>query len=576
MNDSNLTTLDPSKPIRCIGRGSLGGKAQGLVNIRAALHSKLDPARFPEMAIDIPEMSVLGTDVFTNFMERNHLYEVAISGQSDERIAHAFQKADLPFEILGSLRALMDQAHTPLAIRSSSLLEDAEHEPFAGIYQTKMIPNSVYDPDVRFRQLSEAIKFVYASTFFKAAKDYRQAIGHRIEDEKMAVIIHEIIGKRYLNRFYPELSGMARSYNYYPMPPARPKDGVVSLALGLGKTIVDGGIVWTYSPAHSRVGPPFGSVKELMKRTQTNFWAVNMNDPQINDPTRETEYLVQDNLVAAEKDGSLDLLTSTYDPQADRLSIGTGFKGPRALTFAPLLVLNQEPINDLVVDLLSICAEAMGGPVEIEFAATFNPHRFGFLQVRRMAVSIEEVKLAEDELEASELLAATRNALGNGSQDTIQDIIYLRPQNFELRHTLTIAPQLRQLNKKLLDQDRPYLLIALGRLGTNDHWLGVPVQWADVCGARAVIEVALENANVELSQGSHYFHNILNLGVKYFLLPFRCPYKVDWNWLDQQEAVEETQYVRHVRLAKPLHIKVDGRHSLGIIAKPARNEDGRA
>ena len=570
MINSNSRTLDPGKPIRRIGGGSLGGKAQGLVNIRTALHSRLDPAKFPEIAIDIPEMSVLGTDVFANFMERNHLYEVAISDQSDERIAHAFQKADLPFEILGSLRGLMDQIHTPLAIRSSSLLEDAEHEPFAGIYQTKMIPNSVYDPDVRFRQLAEAIKFVYASTFFKAAKDYRQAIGHRIEDEKMAVIVHEIIGKRYLDRFYPELSGMARSYNYYPMPPARPKDGVVSMALGLGKTIVDGGIVWTYSPAYSRVGPPFGSVKELMKRTQTNFWAVNMNDPQVYDPIRETEHLVQENLVAAEKDGSLDLLASTYDPQADRLSIGTGFKGPRALTFAPLLVLNEEPVNDLVIDLLTICSEAMGGPVEIEFAATFNPHRFGFLQVRRMAVSIEEIKVDEAELDTGDLLAATRNALGNGIQDAIQDIIYMRPQNFELRHTLAIAPQLRQLNKKLLDQNKPYLLIALGRLGTNDHWLGVPVQWADVCGARAVIEVAQENANVELSQGSHYFHNILNLGVKYFLLPFRCPYKVDWNWLDQLEAVEETQYLRHVRLVKPLHIKVDGRHSRGIIAKEIR------
>jgi hypothetical protein len=576
MNDSSRTTLDPGIPIQCIGRGALGGKAQGLVNIRAALHSKQDLAKFADIKIDIPEMSVLGTDVFCNFMERNRLYEVALSGQADERIAHAFQKADLPFEILGSLRAIMDQAHTPLAVRSSSLLEDAEHEPFAGIYETKMIPNSLYDPDTRFRQLVEAIKFVYASTFFKAARDYRQAIGHRAEDEAMAVIIQEVIGKRYQNRFYPELSGAARSYNYYPMAPARAEDGVVSLALGLGKTIVDGGTAWTYSPAYPRVGPPYGSVKELLGRTQTTFWAVNMDAPPAYDPTGETEYLVCENLEAAEKDGALDLLASTYNPQDDRLAIGTGTKGARALTFAPLLVLNEAPINDLAADLLSICAEAMGGPVEIEFAATFNPHRFGFLQVRKMAVSFEQVEVPEEELNRSGLLAATRSALGNGVLDDIQDVVYMRPQNFELKHTLKIAPQLKQLNKKLLDQKRPYLLIALGRLGTTDHWLGVPVQWGDVCGARAVIEVAQEKARVELSQGSHYFHNILNLGVKYFLLPFYTPYKIDWDWLDQQEAVEETAYVRHVRLASPLLIKVDGRTSRGIIAKAMEDKDGRA
>ena len=567
MADLNRAAVDPGKPITAIGRGSLGGKARGLVDIRSVLYSKLDLARYPGATLDIPEMTVLCTDMFDHFIERNHLDEIANSGQPDDRIALAFQKADLPLETLGSLRALMERVHSPLAVRSSSLLEDAEREPFAGIYQTKMIPNSQYDPDVRFRQLAEAIKFVYASMFFKAARDYRQAINHQTSDEKMAVLIQEVFGKRYLNRFYPELSGTARSYNYYPMSPARAEDGVVSLALGLGKTIVDGGTAWTYSPAYPGVGPPFGSVKELLSRTQNDFWAVNMGDPPMPDPTRETEYLVQSDLAAAEKDGSLRLLVSTYDLQADRLSIGTGFKGPRALTFAPLLLMKEAPINDLALDLLAICTEAMGGPVEIEFAATFNPTRFGFLQVRRMAVSFKEVDIAEDELKGGGLLAATGSALGNGIVDDIQDIVYMRPEAFALRHTLAIEPQLKQLNKKLLDQKRPYLLIALGRLGTTDHWLGVPVQWGDVCGARAVIEVAEENVRVDLSQGSHYFHNILGLGVKYFLMPYNNPTRVDWDWLDRQEAVEETQFLRHVRLPKSLLIKVDGRHSRGIISE---------
>jgi hypothetical protein len=567
--NKNRAVPDPNKRIQCIGRGALGGKAQGLVNIRSALQSRIDPAKFPGVTIDIPEMSVLCTDIFDTFIHRNRLASIANSDLSDDRIAHAFQKADLPFEILGSLRALINQVHTPLAVRSSSLLEDSEHEPFAGVYVTKMIPNSQYDPDIAFRRLVEAIKFVYASTFFKAAKNYRRAIGHSVEDEKMAVIIQEVIGKRYLDRYYPELSGAARSYNYYPVGRARPEDGVVSLALGLGKTIVDGGIVWTYSPAYPKIGPPYGSVKELLARTQRDFWAINMNDPQVFDPTRETEYLLHESLAAADKDGSLANLASTYDPQADRLSIGVGFKGPRALTFAPLLVLNAEPVNALVAELLSICQGEMGAPVEIEFAATFNPLRFGFLQVRKMAVSIEEIDVSEGEMSSGGLLAASPTALGNGVLDGIQDIVYMRPEVFDLKHTLAIAPQLKQFNKKLLDQKRPYLLIALGRLGTTDHWLGVPVQWGDICGARAVVETAQDNANVDLSQGSHYFHNILNLGVKYFLMPFSSPYKIDWGWLDQQEVVEETQYLRHIRLQQPLLIKVDGRCSRGIIAKPA-------
>jgi len=564
VEDTNLR----SEVVHCIGRGSMGGKAQGLVDIQAVLRSRLDFAEYPGIAIDIPEMSVLCTDIFTHFMEQNNLARVACSDLPDERIANAFLKADLPFETLGALRGLIDRVHTPLAIRSSSLLEDAEREPFAGVYETKMIPNSIYDPDVRFRQMVEAIKLVYASTFFKAAKDYRRAIGRRVEDEKMAVIIQEVIGKRTLDRFYPELSGAARSFNYYPMGAARPEQGVVSLALGLGKTIVDGGRSWTYSPAFPKVGPPFGSTKELLTRTQTDFWAVNMGEPKVYDPTRETEYLVRESLTAAEKDGSLTYLVSTYDPQSDRLTIGAGSKGPRALTFAPLLVLRTAPLNELVSALLRICAEAMGGPVEIEFAMTFNPHRFGFLQVRRMAVSIEEMEVHEAGMVGERVLAASATALGNGSLDHIADIVYMRPEAFELRHTLAIVPELKQLNKKLLDQSRPYLLIALGRLGTTDPWLGVPIQWADVCGAKAVIEAAQEKARVELSQGSHYFHNILNLGVKYFLLPFTSPYQIDWAWLDGQEAAEETRFLRHVRLAQPLAVRVDGRTSRGVILKP--------
>lgn len=500
-------------------------------------------------------------------MRNNDLYKIAYSDLPDDHIAHAFQKANLPFEMLGDLRALVEQVHTPLAIRSSSLLEDAQREPFAGIYATKMIPNNLYDADVRFRQLVEAIKFVYASTFSRTARQYRKATGHKDEEEKMGVIIQELVGKRYHTRFYPELSGVARSYNYYSMGPSKPEDGVVNLALGLGKTIVDGGVCWLCSPTHPRVQPPFGSVDELLDETQTEFWAVNMGKPPEYDPTQETEYLLLEDLTAAERDGTLRYLASTYSPLSGRLSIGTGFPGPRALTFAPLLVLDEIPFINLVRDLLEICQTTMGTPVEIEFAMTFDPHRFSFLQVRTMLPPSGETHIEAEELSSENILVASERALGNGVTDTIQDIVYTKPESFDLKYTMAMVPELESLNGHLLDEGRPYLLIALGRLGTTDPWLGIPANWGKISGAKVVVEATRENARVELSQGSHYFHNIINLGVKYFSLPLSSQYKIDWDWLSRQEIVEETKFLRHVRLFKPLQVKVDGRSSRGVIYK---------
>jgi len=562
----NRDFLDPETPLSCIGSGALGGKASGLAFIRNVL-GKLELGKYPGIRIEIPSLVVICTDVFDAFMERNHLMETALSEVPDDRLAHAFQKADLPFEILGDLRALIDDVHMPLVIRSSSLLEDSRREPFAGIYATKMIPNNRFDPDSRFNQLVEAIKLVYASTYFRSARDYRKALGHGDEDEKMALIIQEVVGKRYQNRFYPELSGVMRSYNYYPMEPAAPEEGVVNLALGLGKTIVDGGINWPYSPAYPKVEPPFGSVEKLLKNTQSQFWAVNMGEPPEYDPVRETEYLLLEDITAAEEDNSLTYLVSTYSPLSGRLSIGTGFKGPRALTFAPLLVLNQLPFNDLIQDLLNICTQALGTPVEIEFAMNFNPHRFGFLQVRSMIVPTDDTRVSADELVGTGVLVGCDHVLGNGMVDDIVDVVYVKPDSFDLKHTLSIAPELELFNKKFLALGRSYLLIVLGRLGTTDPWLGIPIIWSRISAASVVVEATRENVRVELSQGSHYFHNIINLGIKYFTLPFTSRYKVDWDWLNRQEIVEETAFIRHIKTPRPLRIKVDGRNSRGVILK---------
>ena len=546
-------------------REELGGKAHGLITI----HHKLNELaiEYPEIMVDIPSMTVIGTSVFDAFMKRNALYDIAFSNTSDEHIAHAFQNADMPFEILGELRNLIKHLPIPLAVRSSGLLEDITSKPFAGVYHTKLIPNNQLNTDTRFQKLVEAIKFVWASTYYKIAKDYCLATSLNLHDEKMAVIIQEVVGKRHEKRFYPELSGVARSYNFYPFKPAKPIDGVVDLALGLGKTIVDGGRSWTYSPAFPKISPPFESVQKILDETQNSFWVINMGEPAEYNPIKETEFMHKEDLRTAEKDGTLAYLVSTYDRHSDRLSIGMGNTGPRALTFAPLLVLDIIPFNKLIVSLLTKCEEVMGSPVEIEFAMTFDPPNFGFLQVRNMAIPTEELLVKPEDLLDDNAVVASETVLGNGILENIFDIIYVKPENFELKFTNTIAEELEGFNHILLEANRPYILIVFGRLGTLDPWLGIPVNWGQICGAKVIIEATQDNVRVELSQGSHYFHNIINLGVKYFSMPFTSPYRIDWNWLKKQSVVDETKFIKHVRLSAPLKIIVDGHSGRGLIIK---------
>lgn len=549
------------------GREELGGKAQGLLSMHQTL-VEMDADEFPDIRIDIPEMTVLGTSVFDAFMQRNDLMELALSGLPDDRIANAFQRADMPFEVLGELKALIDSWTSPLAIRSSGLLEDTTHRPFAGVYLTKMIPNNQPDPDIRFQKLVEAIKFVWASTYFKIARDYCLATSLNSCDEKMAVVIQEVVGKRYGNRFYPELAGVARSFNYYPLLPARPADGVVNLALGLGKTIVDGGKSWIYSPAYPLMPLPFESTHELMQDTQTEFWAVNMGEPPEYNPTRETEFLRKDNLLTAEKDGTLSHLVSTLDLESGRMTLGMGSKGPRALTFGPLLSLPDIPFNTLICHLLKRCEKQCGCPVEIEFAMTFDPPRFGFLQVRPMVLPKGDLRISHEDLVDPHTIIASETVLGNGECAAIEDIVYVIPDQFNLKDTKAIAAELEDHNHLLLNAHRPYLLIVFGRLGTLDPWLGIPVTWGQVCGARVIVEATQDNVKVELSQGSHYFHNIINLGVMHFSMPFTSPYRINWDWFENLTIEEEKHFTRRVRFPGGVNVKVDGRHGRGIVYLP--------
>jgi hypothetical protein len=559
--------MDPDQRFRVIGSGKIGGKAQGLAFLNAITKSDKLPQEFSQIAIGIPSLTVICTDVFTDFMDKNQLYDIANSDSSDDSIAHVFQNAELPFNILGDLRSLVEKVTTPLAIRSSSLLEDAAFQPFAGIYSTKMIPNHQHEPGLRFQKLSEAIKYVYASTFFSSAKSYRNATNHDHSAEKMAVIIQDVVGNKHSLRYYPEISGVARSYNFYPVGRANQEDGVVSLALGLGKTIVDGGVSWTYSPAYPKIGPPFGSTHELVKGTQKDFWTINMGTPLVYDPIRETEYMILEKISTAEKDGTLQKLCSTYDPQSDRLQIGMGIQGPRVLNFSPLLTLKDLPLNDIIRSVLAICEEEIGSPVEIEFAMTLNPNSLGLLQVRPMVVSTDMISIPEKELTSPDTFVASDNVLGNGIIDDIQDIVYIIPENFELKNTRRMAVELSEINDKLVESKRPYLLIVFGRLGSSDPWLGIPVNWGQISGTKVIIETFQKGLSADMSQGSHFFHNMTSLQVSYFSVPLSGKYNLDWDWLQDQKEIQKTKYVRHVRLSKPLVIKIDGRAGIGTILK---------
>ena len=553
-----------------IGRGDYGGKAAGLDLVREKVLARISPDEFPDFEIAVPTLTVLTTELFDSFMERNGIDPSALTDDPDDRIALAFQKAELPAEFVGDLRSLITSVHTPLAVRSSSLLEDALSHPFAGVYETKMIPNNQAGTDARFHGLIQAVKFVYASTFFNSARSYISSVGQDVASEKMAVIIQEVVGTRSDERFYPTISGVARSYNYYPTGRAQPADGVVNLALGLGRQIVDGGLSWTYCPKYPKAPPPYGGVGDLMKNSQTEFWAVNMGHPPPPDPIRETEYLSRADLAAAEYDGRLDRLVSTYDGGSDRMRPGIQGEGPRVLDFAPILSYDALPLNDLVLRLLDLTKEALDEDVEIEFAVEMDPlgrskPRFGFLQARPMLVSREQTTVTEEELSDPRAVVASSHVLGNGTREDIADIVYLRPEAFEAKHTPAIAAELEKINRALVGEGRPYVLIGFGRWGSSDPWLGVPVDWGQISGVGVLVEATLPQMTPDLSQGSHFFHNMIGFGVFYLSVRHTDSHAIRWDWMDELPAVNESELVRHVRLPGPLCIRVDGKAGRGVI-----------
>ncbi|MGV8039028.1 MAG: PEP/pyruvate-binding domain-containing protein [Thermoanaerobaculaceae bacterium] len=557
-------------PFTFIGDGELGGKARGLAGALEPL-AGLDGARFEGITVGVPHLVVVTTSLFDAFMERNELWETALDDLPDERIANAFMRAELPIELGGDLRALVQQVQQPLAVRSSSLLEDAMGRPLAGIYATKMTPNNQLDADSRFRKLGEAVKLVWASTFFRDARSYRQAIGAPDRDEKMAVVIQEVVGSRFGDRFYPHISGVGRSFNYYATGNAKPGEGVGILALGLGKTIVDGEAAWAYSPAYPKAPPPYNSIGDLLKSTQSGFWAVNMGQVPY-DPLAEAEYMVRASLADAETDDTLRFVASTFDPQSNRITPSLAVRGPRLVNFAPVLSYGVAPVNDMLRGLLRACEDAVGAGVEIELALVLDPRsgtpaRCGFLQVRPLSGGGEQVDVSDADFGSPGLVVASERVLGNGRPEGVRDVVFVKREGFDAALTPAVARELAELNARLTREHRPYLLIGFGRWGTSDPTGGVPVSWGQIAGARVIVEASLPAMRQEMSQGSHFFHNLTSLGVVYFSVGEHDRPGIDWGWLESQPAAGETSTLRHLELAAPLAVKVDGRTGRGVVLR---------
>lgn len=553
-----------------LGGGSIGGKARGLAFIDKVLASHFDHAKYPGVSISIPRTLVLGTDLFDEFLRHNELFRRAMAEDSDARIVNLFLNAPLPPTVVGDVRDFIRQVRKPLAVRSSSLLEDALYQPFAGIYYTKMVPNNQQDLDARFAALDNAIKLVWASTYLKQARSYIESTNHRCDEEKMAVIVQEVVGAARNGRWYPDFAGVARSYNYYPVGHARPEDGVVNVALGLGKTVVDGGVSLRFTPAYPEVLPQFYSVKEMLDNSQKKFYAVDLTPHASTAFAEEDQYLLNLPLAEAERDGTLEHIGSVYDRENQRLVDGIGEPGPRVVSFAHVLKYQMFPLAGLLDDLLKLATQAMSCPVEMEFAVRLDPRNvlpadFGFLQVRPLVISDELVTVDLTGGAQGNALCYTDQALGNGVT-TLADIVYVKPKAFDAARTPQIAVEIGQLNQRLKEQDRGYVLIGFGRWGSTDPWLGIPVKFDQISRARAVVEACLPTMNVDPSQGSHFFQNMTSLRIGYLTVPLDpARGKIDWDWLDAQPLVEQTEHVRWVRPAAPVSVQLDGRSSRGAI-----------
>lgn len=569
-------TFDQYFTISRIGEGSIGGKARGLAFLDSLINRNKLYRLYPDVDISIPKTVVLGTDIFDEFMETNKLYPIALSEKhSDSEILRYFIDANLPETVQEDLFTIVSRVNNPLAVRSSSLLEDSHYQPFAGIYNTYMIPTVEKDLNKKTEMLNLAIKSVYASAFFADSKAYMKATANVIDEEKMAVVLQEVCGTRYENYFYPTVSGVARSLDYYPIPPEKPEDGMASIALGLGKYIVDGsGSSLRFSPRYPNKIIQTATPLTTLKETQKYFYALDLSQegftPNINDSVN----LVKLSIKQAEKDDSIRKVASTYDLQNNIIRDGYNYEGKKIITFSSILKHNTFPLAELLQKVLYLGSKEMDNPIEMEFVVDLNVKKnqkitFYLLQIRPIASRSETVHLSMKTIVPKNCIILSNSAMGNGMIEDIKDIVYVRPQTFDSLRNPETANLIGEINQKFIEEHKNYILIGPGRWGSTDPSLGVPVKWTQISAARLIVESGLKNYRIDPSQGTHFFQNLTSFRVGYFTVnPYLSDGIFDLEFLDKQPAVFENEIVRHVQFSKPLAIKIDGKKNLGIVLKP--------
>ena len=564
----NPASFDPNvSDFVKIGHGSLGGKARSLAFMSALLQE--DPAiyeTYEGINIEIPKTLVISTDGFESFISQNRLRHFALDDVPDQEIAEAFLKAEMPEWLVRELAFYLSHIRDPLSIRSSSSLEDAQFQPYAGLYQTYMIPNNHPDPSVRLNHLIKAVKLVYASTYYESPKAFARHTSNRPQEESMAVIVQKLTGDEYGDYYYPAVSGVGQSHNFYPISPMKREDGIAYIALGLGKTVVEGERALRFSPKHPTSMPQFSTVEDILSNAQRYFYALKIRSYPEELSFHRYSNLERREVDEAEEDFPVKALASTYIPDEHRIRDSGYLKGPKILTFAQILKYNILPLPALLSDFLDLGRRAMGCPVEIEFSVTLSPDpgqksSFFFLQMRPMVADQEsfEVKITPHDVEKA--FCYSTQALGNGRNQDISDILYVKPEDFKPESTVAIAKEISRLNAEFLKEKRPYLLVGPGRWGSADRWLGIPVQWHDISGVGAIIELRNALLKADPSQGTHFFQNITSLGIHYVTVSEGTEARLDWEWIRSLSVVRETPFLRHVRTDKPFLLKIDGKTS---------------
>jgi len=570
ITDFDQQTFEFEETVTRFGAGSLGGKGRGIAFLSVLLQKNKIAEKFSGNKIHIPNTLIIGTEEFDKFIENNDLYRIIDSNIPDYEIAMVFKASELSKELKEGLKRFLGFVNYPLAVRSSSLLEDSHHQPFAGIYHTYVLPNNHKDLKVRLDHLAQAIKMVYASAFFKSAKAYTQSTLHKAEEEKMAVVIQKLVGNSFRNHFYPIFSGVVKSTNFYPLSPLKRDEPITSIALGLGKIVVDGGQVLSFSPVRPSAMPGFSTIQDILQNSQRMFYSLNLKNENIDLSKGEDVTLLEKDIIDAESDGTLDMVASVYDPEDDRLRDGSDHNGKKVIMFAPMLKYEQFPIVNMLKELVAIGQKGMGCPVEMEFAAELNQDKnldFYVLQIRPLLSMREHTVVAiDDKINIKDYFVSSSKAMGNGIFDDIKDIIFIRNKIFDRANNVEIAREIGELNKNLLNTN--YILIGPGRWGSADKWLGIPVAWDQISGARVMVETPMEDIKVEPSHGSHFFHNLTSLGIPYLTVTNNPKTDfVDWDWLEALPSSEEKKFVAHVQLKRPIVVKVDGRCGRGVIQK---------